>query len=65
MLTDIQKARAAQLLKERPTVLPGTRVILDAKKQADWFARVNAAMRELKVGTRDVSTFCDLAGVPD
>lgn len=62
-LSKATQKTAQALLEIRPTVLPGTRVILDDAERKRWNAAVTAAMRAENVADKDVATFCDQAGV--
>lgn len=64
-LTPTQTLAAAELLKERPAVIEGTRVIPNAAARANYYNRVTETMRRLRVADHNVNAFCDLAGVPD
>ena len=66
------KLNAQQLLAavncrdNRPTVLPGTNVILDDAARKEWFDLVCERME--KHGIKEplqIKEFCDVAGVPD
>jgi hypothetical protein len=64
-LTREQRDAATTLLERRPTVLPGTRVILDRAEAVSWFREVTATMGKLELPGNLVDAFCDVAGVPD
>jgi hypothetical protein len=66
MLNATQTLAAAELLKNRPAVIEGTRVIVNDGQRARYYSEVEKVMRS--VGIKDqaaVNEFCDLAGVPD
>lgn len=66
MLTPQQITAARDLLGSRPTVIPGTRAILNDTDRKRWFDEVSEALTRLRVDSAiDVSEFCDLAGVAD
>lgn len=66
MLTIMQKASALHCLSIRPPVIEGTRVIPDDTARLQWFDSVMEAMKAQGIkGMRDITEFCDLAGVPD
>jgi hypothetical protein len=64
-LAQEQRDAAIALLERRPTVLPGTRVILDRAEAVSWFREVTATMNRLKLPESLTDAFCDVAGVPD
>lgn len=65
-LTPEQVEAAKALLLVRPTVLPGTRAILDRKEADAWHDTVRFTLRRLKVrGAEDRTEFCNVAGVAD
>jgi hypothetical protein len=65
LLTERQEEKAKALLGLRPTVLPGTRVILDQEQAKWWFSKVTEEMNGLRLNEGQIQAFCDLAGVPD
>jgi hypothetical protein len=65
MLNPTQILAAAELLKSRPPVLEGTRIIPGSSDRNRYYAQVTAVMRSTKVSDKDVNDFCDRAGVPD
>jgi len=62
-LTPSQIIAAAELLKSRPAVIEGTRVIPNTAARNAWYDEVKGVMNRLDV--RAVDEFCDRAGVPD
>lgn len=64
-LTREQRDAAITLLECRPTVIPGTRAILDRKAAVSWFRQVTATMNRLELPQSLTDAFCDVAGVPD
>lgn len=66
-LTELERAAALKLLESRPTVLPGTRAILNPAKATTWFNEVTDSITKLGIDqdVKKVAAFCDLAGVPD
>jgi len=64
-LTPAQREAAAELLRVRPPVLPGTRAIPDNAQRNAWYALVTQGIVDLSIPTDAVEEFCDLAGVAD
>lgn len=64
-LNETQILAAAELLKSRPPVIEGTRVIPDTAARNDYYQRVRDVMASTKVADSNVNAFCDLCGVPD
>lgn len=64
-LTKIQRKVAASLFIVRPAVIPGSRVIVDDGERKRWYDKVVNAMKANKVKDKDITEFCDIAGVPD
>lgn len=65
MLTRLQKLAADACLALRPETAVGTRVIVDSVKRGAFYEHVRNEMKRTNVQERDVSKFCDRAGVPD
>jgi hypothetical protein len=66
MLTPTQTLAAADLLKQRPAVIPGTRAIINDEARWQFYTRVSDVMEALNVeGQEAVNEFCDLAGIAD
>jgi len=68
MKTEHQRVALA-LLKARPPVLPGTRVVLNDAQRKVWYDCVTQVALALgfphtKAGRRDAKAFFDAAGVP-
>lgn len=64
-LTKKQRRSARKLRQQRPTVIPGTNVVVDEAQRKAWFHRITAAMKTHNVIPSDAHAFCDIAGVPD
>ena len=66
MLSKIKRNIAQSLLICRPSVIPGTRAIIDETARRNWHTKVCETMkREKIVDQNDVKEFCDIAGVAD
>lgn len=64
-LNATQILAATELLKSRPPVIDGTRVIADTVARNGYYQRVRDVMASTKVADHNVNAFCDLCGVPD
>lgn len=64
MLTIKQTTAAVKLLESRPTVIPGTCVIVDDGARQAYYDLVVETMRDLAIPEADFNQFCDLCGVP-
>ena len=60
-----QVLAAQSLRKARPTVVPGTRAIINRRDANVWHTQVTDAMRLHDVKADQVNEFCDIAGVAD
>lgn len=61
-----QRAAAEKMCSERPTVFPGTKVIIDDAERLRWYNKVVDQMTTLSVeGSQMVAEFCDIAGVSE
>ena len=65
LLSTRQRVAAASLLKRRPALVPGTRVVHHDRACELWYELVCSEMRRLGVVDPDqAKEFCDRAGVP-